>query len=121
MDLAQQPLETALQFARGDSNTDDASFRFAQELAKGVWEHQTTLDKTISDHAVGWTVRRMAVVDRNILRIGCYELLHSSGLPPRIAINEAVEMAKKYGSPDSAKYINGVLGTVARQAVGTED
>ncbi len=120
IDLAQQPLESAMQFAVGDDSLDASSHQFAQELVLGVMENKSELDKVITEHAVGWTVRRMAVVDRNILRLGCYELVHSLSLPARVAINEAVELAKKYGNADSAKFINGVLGTVARQAVGTE-
>ncbi len=120
MDLAQQTQEKALQFARDEHPTDKASYQFALQLVTGVWENHAHLDEVINQHAVGWTVKRMATVDRNILRIGCHELLYSQGLPSRIAINEAVEMAKKYGNADSAKFINGVLGTIARQAVASK-
>ncbi len=121
MDLARQSFEKALQFAHDGHTLDDASSRFARDLVVGIWENRPQLDAIISQHAVGWTVRRMAVVDRNILRIGCHELLSGAGLSPRVAINEAVEMAKKYGTVDSAKFINGVLGTVARQAVDAKE
>ena len=75
------------------------------------------LDSVIAEHAPEWPLDQVAVIDRNILRIGLYELLYAdkSEVPPKVAINEAIEMAKNYGGPNSSRFINGVLGTVFRE------
>jgi len=115
LDTRAQPLDMALAFAVGLGG-DDAVAAFAKELARGVLDSLGRLDAAIAEHATGWSVGRMPVVDRNILRLGCYELLCVPDQPAAVAISEAVELAKKYGSADSARFINGVLGAIARQA-----
>ncbi|MBU0686464.1 MAG: transcription antitermination factor NusB [Candidatus Margulisbacteria bacterium] len=93
----------------------DDTKSFSTELAKGTWDHKDEIDKTISAQAVDWSLERMGVVDRNILRLGIFELKYQKGTPASVIINEAVELAKKFGSDDSAKFINGILGALAKK------
>ncbi|MCC7196869.1 transcription antitermination factor NusB [Candidatus Peregrinibacteria bacterium] len=85
---------------------------FAVNLLKGVLKKREELFQIIREEAPEWPVEKIAPVDRAILEIGIYELLHSKDVPPIVAINEGVEMAKSYGDTNSAKFINGVLSTV---------
>ena len=93
---------------------------FTRELVEGASTHVGELDKLIGDHAEGWTVPRMATVDRNILRLACFELLHRSDVPVSVAINEAVEAAKELSTEDSSGFVNGILAAIAREVVGVD-
>jgi N utilization substance protein B len=86
----------------------------ARRLALGTIAHREELDGLISAHSDNWRLNRMAVVDRNILRIGVYEFLYEEETPKRVVINEAIEIAKRYGSADSAQFVNGILDAVRR-------
>jgi len=94
---------------------------FAWRIVKGVIEHLPEIDKIIEKAAPDWPLNQIALVDRNILRIGLYELLYAdkTEVPPKVAINEAIEIAKNYGGENSPKFINGVLGTVYRELEAT--
>lgn len=89
---------------------------FCKALAAGVEAHVDEIDATIGDISEHWSVSRMPLVDRNILRIATYELLYAPDVPASVAINEAVELAKVYGGDDSSKFVNGVLGRVAERS-----
>lgn len=93
---------------------------FVEELVRGVIKHQTKLDKLIAPAAPDWPVEQIARVDKIILRLSVYELAMSKGVPPKVAINEAVELAKSFGGDNSSKFINGVLGTVYRGKVESQ-
>jgi len=90
---------------------------FAWKLLKGVIEHKKDIDVVIEKAAPDWPLEQIATIDRNVLRVGLYELLFAdrNEVPPKVAINEAIEIAKNYGGPNSGKFINGVLGTVYRE------
>jgi transcription antitermination protein NusB len=90
---------------------------FAWKILKGVIEHMPELDQVIVKAAPEWPLEKIAIIDRNILRIGLYELLHADPdeVPPKVAINEAIEMAKSYGGPNAGRFVNGVMGTVFRE------
>jgi len=91
---------------------------FVDALVRGVLKEQVALDETIQPIAPDWPIDQIARIDRNILRIGVYELLHQAEVvPPKVAINEAVELAKAFGSDNSSKFVNGVLGTAYRTLV----
>jgi N utilization substance protein B len=85
---------------------------FAKQLILGVLEHRPSLDSLISDIATDWPLEQMAIVDRNILRIAMYEITVDGQTPVKVAINEAVELAKLFGSDSSRRFVNGVLGTL---------
>jgi N utilization substance protein B len=87
--------------------------QFAQELTNGVLDHRRELDLMIAHYAPEWPLEQMALVDRNILRIALWEFAISQETPTRVAINEAVELAKAFGSETSARFVNGVLGSLA--------
>jgi N utilization substance protein B len=92
-------------------------FAFVEQLAKGVLKNKKAIDAIIEKAAPEWPMEQIAVIDRNVLRIGLYELLFSdrSEVPPKVAINEAIELAKTFGGETSGKFVNGVLGTVYRE------
>lgn len=93
----------------------EADIRFADEIVSGVQQNLSGIDEKISEAAVGWTIERMPKVDISILRNAVYEMLFSEGTPVAVAINEAVELAKVYCDERSPKFINGLLGKIARQ------
>jgi len=101
---------------RYETAIDDKSF--VSDLVKGVIANQADLDEKIQPIAPDWPIDQIARIDRTILRLGLYELLHLAAIvPPKVAINEAVELAKAFGSDNSSKFINGVLGTAFRTLV----
>jgi N utilization substance protein B len=87
---------------------------FIEQLVHGVDARQTEIDEIVRPVAPEWPIEQIARIDRIILRIGVYELLHEPDVPPKVAINEAVELAKAFGGENSSKFVNGVLGTVLR-------
>ncbi len=91
-----------------DENVKD----FADFLVAGVVNNKERIDNLIIRYAANWELERMASIDRNIIRIACFELLFVEDIPPKVAINEAIEMAKKYGDKDSGKFVNGILDKI---------
>jgi N utilization substance protein B len=89
------------------------AYEFAEAVVMGVADHLDELDGLISSHAEDWSIDRMPVLDRNLLRMALFEMLHLDDVPSAVAINEAVELAKIYSTEDSSRFINGILGTVA--------
>ncbi len=101
---------------RYETAIDDTGF--VETLVNGVIAEQSDIDGKIQPIAPDWPIEQIARIDRNILRIGVYELLHQAAVvPPKVAINEAVELAKAFGSDNSSKFVNGVLGTAYRTLV----
>lgn len=94
-----------------DSPLPPESEAFLRNLVAGVVRHLEQLDALIQKHAPAWPVSQIAVIDRNVLRIALYELSGATGTPPKVAINEAVDLAKIFGSDNSSRFVNGVLGT----------
>jgi N utilization substance protein B len=95
---------------------------FVWQIIKGVLGHISHIDKVIEKAAPEWPLDQITIVDRNVLRIGLYELLYAKKeeVPPKVAINEAIELAKTFGGESSGKFINGVLGTVYKEIGGPE-
>lgn len=87
---------------------------FATDLLLGVKEHQADIDRLIQKFAVGWSITRMPVVDRNILRCAIYELLWEPGIPAAVTINEAIELAKRFADDEAQRFVNGILDHVLR-------
>jgi N utilization substance protein B len=92
---------------------------FTEELVRGVAEHLAEVDALIEAHAEGWTVHRLAGVDRTLIRLGCYEMLHRDDVSVAVATSEAVVAAKSLSTEDSGRFVNGVLGRIAREHAGT--
>ena len=95
-----------------EEDLPESSVEFAQELLGGVARSQSGLDNVITRYAPAWPVSQLSVIDRNILRIALFELIYTPGTPRKTAINEAVELAKVFGSDSSPRFVNGVLGSV---------
>ncbi len=93
---------------------------FVKYLVEGVNNKRDELDKFIAKYALNWDISRMAVVDKNILRLAVYELVYTDDIPPKVSINEAVELAKKYGDVDSTKFVNGILDSVYRKEISSK-
>lgn len=101
---------------RYQGTVDDQAF--IEELVKGVDKHKKQLDEELQPIAPEWPIEQIARMDRIVLRMGLWELKHSEGVPPKVVINEAVELAKAFGGDNSSKFINGVLGTILKQQGG---
>jgi N utilization substance protein B len=91
--------------------------QFTRELAEGVEAHREELDGLIGRHAHGWETERIAPLERNVMRVALFEILHRDDIPVEVAIDEAVELAKRYCGADAPGFVNGVLGAVARERV----
>lgn len=99
------------QAGRGDS-------QFVKDTLAGVERRQAEIDKLITVNAPEWPLEQIAAIDRCVLRLGIYEVLFADEVPPKVAINEAVELAKQYGGENSGSFVNGVLGTIYRATEG---
>jgi len=99
---------------------DKALCEFTEGLIAGIKEHQPRLDDLISQVAENWRMDRMAAIDRNILRLGAYEMLICPDVPPKVAINEALELAKRYSTAQSSRFVNGILDRLLTQSSGAE-
>jgi transcription antitermination protein NusB len=109
-DLKDRPVPAVLAAHMAD---EDPLPEYSATLVRGVHRHRAQLDDLISSHAKDWSLARMPVIDRNLLRLGLFELLHAEDVPPAVAINEAVELAKELSTDDSPRFVNGLLARVA--------
>ncbi|WP_422443894.1 transcription antitermination factor NusB [Thermoanaerobacterium sp. DL9XJH110] len=114
VDLGDNTIEEAAEIAV-TRPVDQVQREFMFEEVKGVLANIKMIDSIIESYSVDWKVERIPAVDRNILRLAIYEMLFCEDIPVSVSINEAVEMAKKYGEQQSYKFINGILGTVAKE------
>ena len=113
----ENPREALADFFQNE-NLSGEIMDFAKKVVEGTASERTAIDAIISKSADNWQLNRMAVVDRNILRLAAYEMLYLGGeIPVKVAINEAVELAKKYGDVDSSKFVNGVLDKIKKTEV----
>jgi transcription antitermination factor NusB len=101
--------------------TSDAIVPFSMQLVTGVWEHRQTLDQLIAKSSKHWRLERMCHVDKIILRQGLFEIMYLEDIPPKVSIDEAVELGKKYGTEDSGSFINGVLDNLYNDDIKQKD
>ena len=106
------PEECIERFWEGNEESSDEVKKFAASLVLGVSDNKKEIDKMITKYATNWKLDRMAVIDRNVLRFAAYELLYTKDIPPKVSINEAIDIAKKFGGLDSGKFVNGVLDKI---------
>ncbi|MDD5680670.1 MAG: transcription antitermination factor NusB [Candidatus Omnitrophica bacterium] len=99
-------------FWERESETEGSVKDFTGQLVKGVTDNIKEIDAKISKYATNWQIDRMAVIDRNILRMATFEILYLDDIPPKVSINEAVDIAKKYGDNNSGKFVNGILDKI---------
>jgi transcription antitermination protein NusB len=112
--------EKILEYTKKEFTPSNDEDDFASQLLKNIVEKWKELNNLITEHAPEWPLKQISIVDRNILRIGIYELKYNDTIPPKVAINEAIELAKKYGGDNSSKFINGVLGAIYKEITGEE-
>jgi N utilization substance protein B len=112
LDFTHHDLEFALSARFEERPLPEAAQDFTRSLVKGVWAYRDYLDSVVAELAPEWPIDQIAAVDRNVLRIAVYELLFEPETPPKVAINEAVELAKMFGGEGSPRFVNGVLGSL---------
>jgi len=110
--------EKIFDYTKNNISLNEPDDDFSKQLLREIVNHWKELNDTITKYAPEWPLKQISVIDRNILRIGIYELKYQKELPPKVAINEAIELAKDYGSESSSKFINGVLGTIYKEMGG---
>jgi len=108
--------ETALARLLADAGLSEDNAAFARDLVSGVLQNKEQIDQHIKKFAPAWPLEQIPIVDRNILRLAIFEILLDNNVPVKVAINEAVELAKMFGSDNSSKFVNGVLGSVSALA-----
>lgn len=113
IDLVGHPIGTVLEHRLEEAALEDRLVKFTESITLGVWPMRDELDAYIAEHAPEWPLEQVAIVDRNILRIALWEFAVNADTPIKVAINEAVELAKTFGSDSSPRFINGVLGSLA--------
>lgn len=113
-DVGQFKPEEALESVLDPDRYASVTLDFARELVIGVAEHLPHIDQMIEEYARGWTLDRMANVDRNVLRVAVFELLYLPDVPPSVTVAEAVELAKQYSTAESGRFVNGILGSFVR-------
>jgi len=104
-------------FWKNEEKADPEVKKFTERLVFGVNQNLDVIDQKISSYATNWQLKRMAIIDRNILRLGLFELLFAEDIPPKVTINEAVELAKKFGDVESSKFVNGILDKIHKTEV----
>ncbi len=119
-DMSSHAALAALERLVTDEELTEAQSSFARQLVEGVIEQRAAIDDVIRQAAPQWPVEQISAIDRNILRLAIREILMNNGTPIRAAINEAVELAKSFGSDNSAKFVNGVLGSVSLSLASRE-
>ncbi len=90
---------------------------FAERIVLGVLDHISEIDRLIEQFSENWRLERMAIIDRNILRMAIFELLYCHDIPPKVTLNEAIDLGKKYGTEDSGSFINGILDRILKEAI----
>lgn len=114
IDVGKIPAGRAMEAALAEASVSPEAEQFARDLLKGTVERLAEIDGVLQQFSVGWSVPRMANIDRNILRLAIYEILHLPEIPASVSVDEAVELAKHYGDENSRRFINGILGNVVR-------
>ncbi|MBE9913000.1 transcription antitermination factor NusB [Paenibacillus donghaensis] len=88
---------------------------YVLDLVNGIWSHKQAIDGLLENYLKGWQISRLSRVDRQVLRLAAYELLYSDDVPAKVAVNEAIELSKHFGTEESGKFVNGVLGNMIRE------
>ncbi len=109
LDVINQDVERTIGLFWANFDAPDDAKAFSSLLIEGTWQKRDYLDELISRHSENWSLSRMARVDRNILRMAVYELLFCDDIPPKVTLNEAIDLGKIYGSENSGSFINGIL------------
>ena len=111
-DITNDPIDKILDQFWKDKNHSPLIKNFAIEIVKGTIDKLAEIDSLISEYSENWTIDRMPVVDRNILRFSIYELLYRDDIPPRVTIDESIDLSNKFSTPNSGKFVNGILDKI---------
>jgi len=116
IEISRESAESSLKdfWSKAGGSLDKEAYDFAEMLVRGAYENILSIDGVISKYTDNWNISRMAVIDKNIIRISVYEMLYREDIPPNVSINEAIELAKKYGDVDSGKFVNGILDKIKK-------
>jgi N utilization substance protein B len=117
VDVTKQDAVKAIAQGKEHFSRDEERDEFVERIVFGVLEHCQEINRLIEQYSENWRLERMSVVDRNILRMAIFELLYCEDIPPKVTMNEAVDLGKKYGSEDSGSFINGILDRIQNEAV----
>lgn len=118
-DVSAHDAEVSLGRVAEEESLPEPALLYAQELVRGVLKNRSQIDSIIQSHAPSWPVDQLSAIDRNILRLAIYEILMDNRVPLKAAINEAVELAKTFGSYSSSRFVNGVLGSISQAKVSS--
>jgi len=119
VDVARADPAQAMSYLLEEEKVPEEASRFAEEIVRGTLSNLKSIDGYLDELSRDWPLERMGNVDRNVLRMACFELLYREDIPAGVTINEAVELAKVYGDSGSGKFVNGILGSLA-QRLGKE-
>ncbi|MFK7697188.1 transcription antitermination factor NusB [Paenibacillus sp. HJGM_3] len=119
---AQEAIDTIVEEAGRENETDltltegeTISTEYIHQLVEGTVTHMRAIDEVLTEYLKGWKMDRLSRVDRQILRLAAYEMLHGQEVPPKVVINEAIELSKHFGTEESGKFVNGVLGKMIKE------
>jgi N utilization substance protein B len=114
IDVGKNEADRAVEHVLEGAELNEANKQYLQEMVTGAVKKLAEIDAVLAKHLVQWDIKRIANVDRNILRLAAFELTYRKDIPPSVAINEAIELAKVFGTDDSPKFVNGVLDKVVK-------
>ncbi|MBS4026459.1 MAG: transcription antitermination factor NusB [Clostridia bacterium] len=114
IDVGKNEVDRAVEHVLEEAGLNEINEQYLQEMVTGVINKLMEIDEVLAKHLIQWDIKRIANVDRNILRLAAFELTYRRDIPSSVAINEAIELAKKFGTDDSPKFVNGVLDKVIK-------
>ncbi len=117
LDITKQDAIKAIAQSRDHFSEKEERDGFAERIVLGVLEHGQEIDRLIEQYSENWRLDRMSMIDRNILRMALFELLYCEDIPPKVTLDEAIELGKRYGSGDSGSFINGILDRIQNEVV----
>jgi N utilization substance protein B len=117
LEITKQGALQAMVQLRENFSPEEGEDEFAKRIVLGVMEHRQEIDRLIKERSENWRLDRMTIIDRNILRIAIFELLYCSEIPPKVTLNEAIDLGKRYGSEESGSFINGILDRIQNEVI----
>lgn len=117
LEITKQGALQAMVQLRENFSPEEGEDEFAKRIVLGVTEHRQEIDRLIEERSENWRLNRMTIIDRNILRIAIFELLYCDDIPPKVTLNEAIDLGKRYGSEESGSFINGILDRIQNEVI----
>jgi len=117
LDITKEDALRAFTQSREHFSPKEGNHEFAERIVLGVLEHHQEIDRLIKRYSENWRLERMTIIDRNILRMAIFELLYCEDIPPKVTLNEAVDLGKRYGSEESGSFVNGILDRIQNEAI----